>query len=124
MDPERIQLKIAHNPGPFRTEYDFSLVRHVPVHPDTYADWGLSLPGYADEPTWVYTSPHNIQRWTPQTTVGPGGKCFDSCHHTPDGPDGYFLRESDLYQSDGATRLPDYDANIGIVIRKDFGPAK
>jgi hypothetical protein len=120
IDPSTVQLKIAHNPSPYRTEYDYSIVRHVPIDPNTYGDWGLTLPGYLDEPTWVYASPHNVQRWTAQTTVN-GGLCYESCHLTPDSPTGFLLRESDLYRSDGVTRLPDYDANIGIVIQETFG---
>jgi thiosulfate/3-mercaptopyruvate sulfurtransferase len=120
IDPSRIQLKIARNLSPYRSEYDFALVRHTPIDPNTYADWGLSLPGYLDEPTWQYTSPHNIKRWTPQTTVNTGEMCFESCHSTPDGPDGFFLRESDLYEEGGVTKLPDYDCNYGLVIRQSF----
>jgi len=115
IEPSVYQFKIAHNPSPHRTEYDYSVVRHVPVDPDTYADWGLSLPGYLDEPTWKYASPHNVIAKTPQTTVDAGQSCSLSCHGTPDSPDGWFLRESDLRDASGNPR-PDYDANIGIVI--------
>ncbi len=119
IDPSVVQFKIAINPSPHRPEYDYSVVRHVPVDPDTYADWGLTLPNYLDEPTWKYASPHNVLKNTPQTTVESGQACSFSCHLTPDGPEGYFLRESDLRDS-GGTPLPDYDANIGIVIPDDF----
>ncbi len=40
------------------------------------------------------------------------------------GPDGFLLRESDLYEEDGMTKLPDYDANIGVVIEEDFPAAR
>jgi thiosulfate/3-mercaptopyruvate sulfurtransferase len=120
IDPSRIQLKIAGNVSPYRPEYDFVVVRHVPVASDTYENWGLSTPGYLDAPTWLYASPHNVLRWTPQTTVDAGKACFTSCHDTPRTATGFLLRESDLYESDGVTKLPDYDANIGIVIREDF----
>ena len=113
IDPSRVQLKIARNPSPYRTEYDYVLVRHVPVDPGTFADWGLDLPNYLSRPTWQYTSPHNIRRVTAQA-IG-----CDTCHDSPDGPNGYFLRESDLYEDDGVTKLPDYDANIGIVVPDD-----
>jgi len=86
------------------------LVRHTPIDPNTYADWGLSLPNYTDRPTWQYTSPHNIVRNAPQTQGA--GWCGEACHDQGD----YFLRESDLYEADGMTRLPDYDANIDYVI--------
>ena len=117
IEPSRVQFKIAHNPSPYRGEYDYVLVRHTPVAPGTFDDWGLSLPDYLSKPTWQYTSPHNILRWTPQTTPPDGSSsCSISCHGTPATVDGIFLREIDLYQADGVTRLPDYEANIGIVM--------
>jgi hypothetical protein len=116
IDPSVLQLKIARNPAAFRPEYDFTVVRHVPVDPETFAEWGLNLPSYTSEPTWVYTSPHNIRRVTAQTTVGEGQSCFAACHNSQT----VLLREADLYQADGVTRLPDYDANIGNVIPDAF----
>ncbi len=113
--PSVVQFKIAHNPSDHRSEYDFVTVRHVPVDPGTYDDWGLNLPGYLDVPTWKYTSAHNILRNTPQTTVEEGQACGTACHGTPDSPQGWFLRESDLYDGNGQP-LPDYNANIDIVI--------
>ena len=66
------------------------------------------------QPTWKYASPHNVLRWTPQTIPAEGETgCSTSCHGNAGG---VFLTESDLYEDDGVTRLPDYDANIGIVI--------
>jgi thiosulfate/3-mercaptopyruvate sulfurtransferase len=108
IDPSVLDLKIARNPNPFRSEYEYTLVRHTPVDPNTFADWGLSLPDYSDRPTWQYTSPHNVIRNAPQTQWTDW--CGDACHESD-----YWLRESDLYDSGGAP-LPDYDANRGIVI--------
>ncbi len=118
INPSAIQFKIANNPSPHRSEYDYAVVRHVPIDPDTYADWGLTLPGYLDDPTWKYASPHNVILNTPQTTVEDGQFCGAACHGTPDSPEGWFLRESDLRDLGGAP-LPDYNANIGIVIPDD-----
>jgi hypothetical protein len=109
IDPSVLQFKIGVNPRTdYRGEYDYVVVRHVPVDPDTYADWGLSLPNYLDEPTWKYSSPHNVIRNAPQSASC--GTCHDS---------EYFLRETDLYEADGVTKLPDYDANLGVVIPDD-----
>ena len=117
IEPSRVQFKIAQNPSPYRTEYDYVVVRHVPVDPGTYAEWGLALPQYTSVPTWKYTSPHNVLRWTPQTTPPEGStSCSATCHGTPATRDGIFLREIDLYAEDGVTPLPDYEANIGIVM--------
>jgi hypothetical protein len=126
IDPSVVQFKIAKNPRTdTRGEYDYVVVRHVPVDPGTYADWGLILedPDYSSEPTWKYTSPHNILERTPQTTVEEGQSCSFSCHQTEDSPNGFFLRESDLYGPDGVA-LPDYEANIDIVIPPEFPGGK
>lgn len=119
VDAPAVQFKIARNPNPSRSSYDFVVVRHAPVAPQTFAEWGLGMPHYADLPTWTYSAPHSIRRQTPQGYVA-GQNCFAACHNSASGPDGYLLRESDLYEADGVTRLPDYDANIGLVIPETF----
>jgi len=124
VNPSLVQLKIAHNPSPHRSEYDLALVRHTPIDPNTFANWGLSLPDYLTKSTWQYTSPHNVLRSTPQTTVGAGESCSAACHLSADGPEGYLLREVDLYEADGTTPLVDYDANIGLVIPESFPSGK
>jgi thiosulfate/3-mercaptopyruvate sulfurtransferase len=74
-------------------DYDYVTVRHIPIAPDTYEAWGeLDLTFFDDsEPTWKLTTPHNIQRWTPQTTVGDGKGCMASCHDSD-----YYLTEEDV----------------------------
>jgi len=120
INPSRVQFKIARNPSPYRDEYDNVVVRHTPIDPDTYADWGLELPDYLSATTWKYASPHNVIAQTPQTTVPVGGNCYTACHSTPDSPEGWFLRESDLYEEGGVVPLPDRDANLEILIPAEF----
>ena len=74
--------------------YDYVTVRHIPIAPDTYASWGIAdLPNFNSEPTWKYTTPHNIQKWTAQTdTTGTYGKCGGNCHDSEE----YYLLSSDL----------------------------
>jgi len=92
-----MSFKIGMNPAPDRRPYKFVTLRHIPIAPETYQAWGTaSLPDYAAEPTWKYTAPHNIQRWTSRTVVPEGGTCSTACHDTPDGTEGIFLRQSDL----------------------------
>lgn len=124
VESRTVQLKMARNPSPYRAEYDVALVRHTPIDPESFANWGLSLPEYDSKPTWQYTSPHNVIRSTPQTAAVDGEGCMYSCHQSADGPDGFLLREADLYEEDGTTRLVDYDANIGIVIPESFPAGK
>jgi len=55
--------------------YDYVPVRHVPVDPESFAYYGDNLlPNFEALPTWVYATPHNIQRRTPQNA-----SC-DACH--------------------------------------------
>lgn len=115
IDPSVVDFKIAKNPRTdYRGEYDYVVVRHVPVDPNTYEDWGLILEPdfYNSEPTWKYASPHNVVRWAPQTNQG--GGCSANCHGG--GADDVFLLESDLYEADGVTPLPDYQANIDLIM--------
>jgi thiosulfate/3-mercaptopyruvate sulfurtransferase len=54
-------------------------LRHIPVDKDAYDFYGENLlPNFDALPTWAYTTPHNIQRNTPQTA-----SC-NSCHGNPD----------------------------------------
>lgn len=59
--------------------YQYVPVRHVPIVPDSFAEYGDNLlPNFDNAPTWGYTTPHNIQRITPQT------ESCDTCHGNPD----------------------------------------
>ncbi|RMH72614.1 MAG: hypothetical protein D6675_04265 [Gemmatimonadetes bacterium] len=86
-----------------RHDFDYMVVRHIPIAPDTYAEWGESdLANYTAHPTWKLATPHNIQRWTEQTTVEEGESCGSSCHDSD-----IYLRESDieLYNASGYEEL-------------------
>ncbi|NOX90572.1 MAG: hypothetical protein GXO77_16325 [Calditrichaeota bacterium] len=63
-------------------KYDYVLVRHIPIAPDTYDNWGgsISLSSFETAPTWKYATPHNIQRRTPQTDTTGTSWCGQSCH--------------------------------------------
>ena len=67
---------IGRNPRQDRERpYDYVPVRHVPVDPESFAYYGDNLlPNFEALPTWVYATPHNIQRETPQNA-----SC-DACH--------------------------------------------
>jgi thiosulfate/3-mercaptopyruvate sulfurtransferase len=80
--------------------WQYVLVRHVPISPTSFDFYGLGLlPNFDLRPTWLYTTPHNIQRNTPQTET-----CA-SCHGNPD----IFLTSRDV--------LPEeLEANAAIVI--------
>jgi thiosulfate/3-mercaptopyruvate sulfurtransferase len=73
--------------------YEYVLVRHVPVDPLSYAFYGDNLLSNFDAaPTWVYATPHNIQRQTPQNAA------CTNCH----GNATLFLTEDKVAESERA----------------------
>ncbi|MBD3163072.1 MAG: hypothetical protein GF346_11660 [Candidatus Eisenbacteria bacterium] len=74
--PSQIDFRIGRNPIPDdeRRPWDYVVLRHVPIAPNSFEPWGVDLPQYAAEPTWKYATPHNIRRETPQNA-----SC-DACH--------------------------------------------
>ncbi len=87
-------FRVGRNPFPDR-RFAFVTVRHAPVVPDTYAPWGADpLAAFDALPTWKYTTPHNVRRWTPRTQVAAGAHCASACHlGEPGGSDA----NADLY---------------------------
>jgi len=61
--------------------YDWVPVRHVPVDIESFSYYDVILENFDTRPTWVYATPHNIQRNTPQT------ESCTTCH----GNDALFL---------------------------------
>ena len=79
-EPSQLMLKIGRNlrKSPERP-WDYVLVRHVPVARDTFAFYGDDLlPNFDTRPTWVYATPHNSQRKTPQN------ESCNACHGNPE----------------------------------------
>lgn len=59
--------------------YEYVPVRHIPSSPTSYEFYGDDLlPNFDALSTWVYATPHNIQRYTPQNA-----SC-EACHSNPD----------------------------------------
>jgi hypothetical protein len=87
-DKSQMTFKIGRNT--LKSEdrpWDYVLVRHIPVVPDTFAFYGEDLlPTFDNVPTWKYATPHNIQRVTPQN------QSCESCHDNPE----LFLTEDDV----------------------------
>ena len=106
-------FKIGKNPIPELRDHEYALLRHVPLAEDTYADWGVpESPGFSSVPTWKYTTPHNIRLRTARTDTTGGRNCFEACHNTENGTDGFFLRAADL------EGLPDAErqANQALIV--------
>lgn len=59
---------IGRNPNPTEERpYKYVPVRHAPISPTSYQFYGEDLlPNFSALPTWLYATPHNIQKNTPQ----------------------------------------------------------
>lgn len=75
LDPSWMDFKIGRNPNPTADNpFKFVLVRHVPTNADIFKFYGITLTKSNTMPSWQPTTPHNIQRKTPQNAT------CDSCH--------------------------------------------
>ncbi len=80
--------------------YEYVTVRHIPVDNKSFEFYGANLlADFNNRPTWSYTTPHNIQRNTPQT------ESCDACH----GNSNLFLT-IDMVDSD------EVDANLDVIV--------
>lgn len=75
-------FKIALNPIPdVKQDYKFALVRRTLAAPDNWALYDVPAYNNFDVlPTYNFTTPHNIIRWTTRTQVAEGEACFIKCH--------------------------------------------
>lgn len=71
-----LTFQIGLNPERSYTRpYRYVTLRHVPATADGFSFYGENLlPNFNSLPTWVYTTPHNIQLRTPQA------ESCNSCH--------------------------------------------
>jgi thiosulfate/3-mercaptopyruvate sulfurtransferase len=99
----QMTLKIGRNPVKNdERPWDYVLLRHVPVVPDTFAFYDdYELPDFDNAPTWKYATPHNIQRVTVQN------QSCDSCHGNRD----LFLTANDV-------ALAEVAANAEVVVEQ------
>jgi len=106
-EPSQMTFKIGLNP--LKSEerpWDWVMLRHAPTNSDLFAFYGDDLlPEFDNVPTWKYTTPHNMQRNTPQNST------CNACH----GQDELFLLEEDV---DPTTRA----ANESVIVPPDRVP--
>jgi hypothetical protein len=95
---------IGLNPNPTEERpYKYVPVRHVPVATDSYEFYGDNLlPNFDALPTWVYATPHNIQKNTPQN------ESCQSCH----GSDGSIFLTADKVSENELEANKDVIVNI------------
>jgi hypothetical protein len=90
--------------NPLQTEdrpYRFVPLRHIPVASTSYEYYGENLlPNFNALPTWAYSTPHNIQKYTPQNA-----SC-ETCHSG----DGKFFLTTDKVNTG------ELDANTAVVM--------
>jgi hypothetical protein len=117
--PSYLDFKIAENPiKNLRPDYDFVLVRRTLAAPDNWDKYGV--PQYANFdalPTYNYTTPHNILKWTERTEVGAGNDCYSNCHIRNDGgtlinKELYLFKENLLDWELGATEWMTVDGKL------------
>ncbi len=79
--PSYLGFKIATNPIPtLKPGFDFTLVRRTLAAPDNWVEFGVSnYANFEAFPTYNYTSPHNISKFTARTSVT-NGSCSSNCH--------------------------------------------
>lgn len=111
-------FKIGLNPiKDIKPDYKFVTLRMSPHAPDSWDLYGTAnLPNFNAEPTYKYTTPHNILRWTDRTKVDAGQNCYEKCHTIQEGDS---LRNSEIYLF--SSDLEEFDnwvleANKGVIV--------
>ena len=109
-------FKIGYNYDQELHDGKFIVVRHIPIVRDSYSPWGHDqLANYDERPTWEYSSPHNIRRFTAQTDTTGEGTCSKNCHVL--GDSAQVNMERYLWQSDVDADYPDEGiANMSVVV--------
>lgn len=79
--PSYLGFKIAVNPIPdIKTGYNLTLVRRTLAAPDNWEKYGVDYANFDAFPTYNFTTPHNILRWTGRTKVTSARSCYSNCH--------------------------------------------
>lgn len=109
-------FKIGINPIPETKPYKFTLLRRSLMAQDSWKEYGVpNLSNFDVKPTFKYTTPHNILRWTSRTQVDSGKPCFDACHVIKNSDGTYRNKELYLFESD----LFDWEKNASRSVIVD-----
>lgn len=112
--PSEIDFRIGLNPRiTEKRPYQYVLLRHIPIAPDTFEPWGIEMPDYAATPTWRLATPHNIQRNAPQS------ESCDNCH----GSQELFLTPEYINEliDRGLMTTEEIEANASVVVSEPIG---
>ena len=103
LESSYLGFNIGKNPiQTYARPYEYVPVRHVPVTETSfdYYEAGM-VSNFSNKETWVYTTPHNIQRNTPQT------ESCENCHGNPD----IFLTVDDIAPGE-------LEANSDVIVEE------
>lgn len=107
-------FKIGMNPIPEIKPYKYALLRQSLSAPDTWSNYGVDqLATFDAHPTYKYTTPHNILKWTTRTEVEEGKACYDACHIIAEGDT---LRNKELYLYEEDLLEWEKAADQGIIV--------
>jgi hypothetical protein len=122
VESHEVTFVIGRNPlRSAERPYDYTVLRHVPVDPESFSFYDIEMALFSSRPTWVYATPHNIQRNTPQT------ESCESCHGnddiflTPDRVVEWELEANADVMVDAAPPLPEGYTNV-ITGQEDAQP--
>jgi len=103
LEGTQMEFKIGRNPNPDEVHpWDYVLVREVPVEPDTFVIFGDALlSDFDNAPTWKLTTPHNIQRITPQNAT------CNNCHG-----------QAELFLTADDVRPARMEANASVIVEQ------
>ena len=111
--PSYMDFKIAVNPIPEVRTGRLALVRRSLSAPDSWEEYGVpDLTNFEAFPTYNYTTPHNILKWTTRTETD-GGACYSSCHIRNEGG---ILINKGLYLFEENLLDWELDASTGITV--------
>jgi len=107
-------FKIALNPIPQTRPFKWATVRRSLMAPDSWKEYGVpNLANFDVRPTYKYSTPHNIKRWTSRTQVSAGAPCYDACHIMNESG---VLRNKQLYLFNSDLESWELNADKDIVV--------
>ena len=118
--PSHMKFKIAMNPIPDIKPYKMATVREALSAPDSWKEYGIdNLTNFDVAPTYKYTTPHNILRWTERTIVDTiydpnHPACAQSCHIVKTAEGEFRNKEFYLFNTD--LNEWEINANKDIVV--------
>jgi len=117
--PAHLKFKIGMNPLPHKP-YRMATLRQSLMGRDSWDQHGVSdMTNFDIRPTYKYTTPHNIIRWTQRTIVDSvidnrHATCAQACHIIKDAEGNFLNKQYYLFESD----LEDWEkpADKGIIV--------